>query len=373
MRRMRSCFLEGLLNIVLFIIAICIHFLTNCLHKRDDASNISDNARRLRARQTTDLRGKKQDMQANKTVTINGRLYDAVTGLPVEAKKESPKTSASAPKRDSHVSATAIHTTTQRSQTLSRRAIKKPTVVKRPQPGRHMDISRSAKVARFAPHPVTAPAPKATHTPDIAPKAHPTATRALARVSAKQAKPVALSSKQVKEAAIAAAIEKPRAKSPKQRRFALQWSRRYTILTSIFAVLIVAAYITYVNIPSLSVGFAAAQAGVGATYPEYRPDGYSLKQPVTFRDGEVTLDFTSNSGAGGYTVVQSRSSWDSSAVLDNVVKKAVGDNYVTTQERGLTIYTYGSNAAWVNGGILYSISSSAPLSGEQIRHIATSL
>ena len=98
-----------------------------------------------------------------------------------------------------------------------------------------------------------------------------------------------------------------------------------------------------------------------------------MSQPVTFSDGEVTLRFTSNSGPGEYTIVQSRSSWDSSAVLDNVVKKSAGDNYVTTQERGLTIYSYENNATWVNGGILYTIESDAPLSGEQIRHIATSL
>jgi hypothetical protein len=133
--------------------------------------------------------------------------------------------------------------------------------------------------------------------------------------------------------------------------------------------------LTYVNIPSLSVGFASAQAGIKATYPEYRPDGYKLHQPVTYKDGEVTLEFKSTTTDKGYTIVQTRSSWDSSAVLDNVVRKATGDNYITTQERGLTIYSYNesSNAVWVNGGILYTITSTAPLSGEQIRHIATSL
>ena len=235
-----------------------------------------------------------------------------------------------------------------------------------------MDISRSSAVSRFAPHPVAA-TPKKGSAPDVAPKTHPLATRAQARAEAKQAKTSAPTPKQVKDAAIAAALAKPSSKAPKAKRFNLRWSRRFTIITSCFIVLILGAYLTYTNIPSISVGFASAQAGISATYPEYRPDGYSLKQPVTYRDGEVTLTFASNSSDVGYTIVQARSSWDSSAVLDNVVKKAVGDNYVTTTERGLTIYSYGSNAVWVNGGILYTISSTAPLSGEQIRHIATSL
>lgn len=313
-------------------------------------------------------------MQANKTVTINGRQYDAVTGLPVKRSKvEKPKqpVERETPKQRGSTAATTVHATPQRSHTLHRRAAKKPGLPKRPQAGRHMDITPSSRVARFAAHPV-ATFTKSTSTPDVKPKTHPLAAKAAAQAKAKATPAVPPTLKQIKEATIANALAKPSAKPPKRER-TWRWSRRFTIVTAIFALLIIGAFLTYTNIPSLSVGFAAAQAGIKATYPEYKPDGYRLEQPVTFSDGEVTLVFASNSGAGKYTVVQTRSSWDSSAVLDNVVKKAAGDNYVTTQERGLTIYSYGSNAAWVNGGILYTIKSTAPLSGEQIRHIATSL
>ena len=313
-------------------------------------------------------------MQANKTVTINGRMYDAVTGLPVAerpAAKEAPaKPKQTVLRRAAQVSAAAVHTTTQRSKTLNRRAIKKPAIVKRPQPGRHMDISRSSKISRFAPHPVIKEEVKKS-TPDVAPKTHPTASRALARVSQSK-KAASMSSKEIKDAAIAAALAKPTAKT-KEPRFKLRFSRRFTIVTAIAVVLILGAYLTYANIPSISVDFAASQAGITATYPQYLPDGYHLNQPVTYSDGQVVLKFQSNSANTGYTITQTRSSWDSSAVLDNVVKKAVGDNYITTQERGLTIYSYDNNAVWVNGGILYTIASTAPLSGEQIRNIATSL
>jgi len=317
-------------------------------------------------------------MSENKTVTINGRLYDAVTGLPVDSSPGTgpkPVSPAVVKKRAAEVTAASVHAQPQRSQTLVRRMAKKPTILKRPQAGRQMDISRHSKVSKFAPHPVAVakPAPQAPATPDLAPKAHPVAVRANART----AKPVvtvaaAVTSKQIKDTAIAKAIAKPTAKAPKKS-WKPHFSRRFTIITAVFTVLIVSAYLTYVNIPGISVGFAAAQAGIKATYPEYKPDGYRLAQPVTFSDGEVTLHFTSNSSTGDYTVVQTRSSWDSSAVLDNVVKKTAGDNYVTTQERGLTIYSYGNTATWVNGGILYAIQANAPLSGEQIRHIATSL
>jgi len=85
------------------------------------------------------------------------------------------------------------------------------------------------------------------------------------------------------------------------------------------------------------------------------------------------MKFASNSGPQNFTVTQSKTSWDSSAVLDNYIKEKAGDNYITYDEHGLTIYTYGSNAAWVNGGVLYTITGDAPLSGDQIRHIATSM
>lgn len=318
-------------------------------------------------------------MQSNKTVEINGRLYDAVTGLPITTSKKStekPVSPAIVKKRAAEVAAQSVHAQPQRSQTLHRRAAKKvnPAVVKRPKAGQHMDITRSSKVAKFAPHPVAVPAPaRKAATPDIAPKAHPVAARAHARFSKPTVSaPVAKTSKQIKDEAISKAISTPTTKAGKKKR-GFQWSRRFTIITAVFAVLIVGAYLTYVNIPGISVGFAASQAGINATYPQYKPDGYHLSQPVTYSDGTVTLKFKSNTDDSQYSVVQTRSSWDSSAVLTNIVKKAAGDNYITTQESGLTIYSYDKNATWVNGGLLYTIESNAPLSGEQIRHIATSL
>lgn len=326
-------------------------------------------------------------MQSNKTVTINGRQYDAVTGLPIDTPSKSttkPVAPATVKKRAAEAAARSVHAQPQRSQTLHRRAAKKQqnTIAKRPKAGQSMDIARHAKVAKFAPHPAAAAIKKETldaPAPDLAHKPHPVAARAQARVSKPvAAAPAKKTAKQIKDDAIAAALAKPTAKAPKKKRsFKLKWSRKFTIATAVFAVLIIGAYLTYVNIPSISVGFAASQAGVDATYPQYKPDGYRLSQPVTYSDGTVTLQFKSNSDESQYSVTQTRSSWDSSAVLTNVVKKAAGDNYVTTQESGLTLYSYKDgakdNAIWVNGGILYSIESNAPLSGEQIRHIATSL
>lgn len=338
-------------------------------------------------------------MSPHKTVLINGREYDSVTGMPLPQKAGQPsKQSSPAPKAQKKAASTAtttsaeaIHTTLQRSKTLHRRVAKKPQapakpVLRRATPGRHMDIARSSAVSRFAAHPetaphtqpatlkVAAPATKALSTPDTPAQVHPTAQRALNKVSQKKAKPTQpVTTKQVKEAAISKALAQPKSEVKKVAGPRFKLKKRFLIIGLAIIVLVAASYATFRFVPALSVAIASAQAGIEASYPEYTPDGYSLSQPVTFNTGQVDLKFTSNSNDNYYTVSQSRSSWDSSAVLDNIVTRDAGANYVTTKERGLTIYTYDSKAVWVNGGILYKIDSKAPLSGDQIRHIATSL
>ncbi len=320
-------------------------------------------------------------MPNNNIVSINGRRYDARTGLPTnEQPIEKPK-----PHHTPHplVTSNGVHTGTQRSSTLNRRLIKKPAApTKSRQPagtGRSMDIARSSSVSRFAPVVATraAVSPKPT-TPDKLAAAHPLVTKAAANTPKIAPKPVVAAkpatAKEIKETAISKAMSRPAAKEPKKRRWlASRRARIATIIIACVAILVVGGYFTYTNIPSLSVGIAAAQAGIDATYPSYRPDGYSLIQPITYSDGEVVLNFKSNGNDDNFTITQARSSWDSSAILQNIVKPKVGDNYLTTEEQGLTIYSYNDSTIWVNAGILDTIDGNAPLSGEQVRHIATSM
>jgi hypothetical protein len=312
-------------------------------------------------------------MNKNKTVIINGKSYDAVSGLAIE---DTPKPYVT-PKRPT--AASGVHQTPQKSKTLIRRTTKKPAGANRSvrKPGVTMDIARSRSVSHFAPHPVIS-AKKTTEITDIAPTRHPIVHKIQSIHAAKKAMVVsvpATTSKQVKEQAISTAlstqIDLP--VKAKKKLFAKRHSKVISIISICVAAALVAAYITYLNMPALSVRVAAAQAGINATYPQYKPDGYGLDGPVTYTDGAVSIHFVANTGTSKFSITQSKSSWDSSAVLDNVVRKAVGDQYITNQERGLTIYTYNGNAAWVNAGILYIIQGDAPLSGDQIRHIATSL
>lgn len=326
-------------------------------------------------------------METKKTVKINGRAYDARTGLPVTDAK--PLKSATAEVKKT-VPATGIHAAPQKSQALRRRSTKKP-IQKAPEKAvqktvaeparavhRSMDIARSKSISRFAPHPTAAPTKAHTaHTEDIGPVLHPSVVKAHAAQVAKKT-PVVVApvktSKTIKDEAITEALsDKPIAKK-KKKSFLKRHKKHVNIFTVIIFVILVGGYITYANLPNLSTHIAAAQAGIHATYPEYHPDGYSVSGPVSYSNGTVTIHFAANSGSGKFVITQTKSSWDSSALQNDVNVKSDGQ-FITTEQQGLTIYTYGSNASWVNGGILYTIKSSGNtlLSGDQIRQIAVSM
>lgn len=321
-------------------------------------------------------RSREYKMSQTQTVSINGRQYDPVTGLVVDTVV--PATPAKKQVEHSHaVHSAKVHSTTQKSQTLRRASLVRPAkqpvhqVQKRPAPIKPTaTVTQSPHVTKFAPHPVvTKPAhPKMM---DIAPVRHPHVVKAHAKQEAKTAPAVVKPAQEIKQEAISTAISNAvkNTEPPKRRRL---HPRAVSIITAAFALVLFGGYLTYLNMPSLSVRVAAAAAGVDASYPDYRPDGYQLSGPVGYASGQVSMKFAANAGPQDFTIRQTKSSWDSAAVLDNYVSPKAGANYITYNERGLTIYTFNGNAAWVNGGILYTIEGNAPLSSEQIRHIATS-
>lgn len=134
-------------------------------------------------------------------------------------------------------------------------------------------------------------------------------------------------------------------------------------------------YVVGSNIPDISVRVAAMQTGIQASYPSYIPRDYSLGD-ITSENGKITLKFDGPNGAS-FTLVEEKSSWDSAALLRNYVEPAWNDSYTTTHEQGITIYISDttSSAAWVNGGVLYKITSSnnSVLTKKQVRSIVTSL
>lgn len=377
-------------------------------------------------------------MDKKTTITLNGREYDAATGLPItkavktrttrqslrtpNTAKQTATAPITAPVKRSQP-ATTIHAKTQRSRTLNRKFVQKQTTnttATQPEsattpvsvtavqpikqhPGTRIDGMRRSKTptgsaARSTLNLARQNAAKRTtleplaHTPavtrvnpqtstqDAIPVPHPAVTRAHALQKQKQQAPAIAPSTPpasfLKQVAINEALDnapKHSAKQHKNSKSNRGRSRFLSFVSGFAALVLFAGYVTYLNVPNLSVRVAAAQAGIDASYPGYRPDGYRLNGPVAFSEGEVQMRFAANTGSNNFTLSQARSNWDSGALLENYVKDKSDGDYITSQERGITVYSFGGRAAWVTGGILYTIDGDAPLSPEQIRKIATSV
>lgn len=265
----------------------------------------------------------------------------------------------------------ATHRTLQTSTTLSRRYVKRP------------DIARPA--ARPATKPVAKAAPRVA-TPVAAPKAMPAAAPKAAPIAAKSP---ALSAKEAKDKAVqsalrsvatmerkdkAAATEKAPADVKTKKIKGKKKTRRVILALACSAATVgLLAFFINANMPDISVRVAALQTGIEASYPTYIPRGYSLKSVTSEKSGQIMMRFENEEGAS-FKLEESNSTWDSTALLNNYVKVNFSGDYTTLREQGITIYVYGSDAVWVNGGIFYHISAkNTNLSKEQIRNLVVSM
>jgi hypothetical protein len=341
-------------------------------------------------------------MASKNYVIINGRAYNTITGMvmdDIDVKETEIKKEQSISRRGTSVS--NIHAAhVQKSSTLNRRHVKMPQrtpLAAKPQKAR-VDVKQHVAVKKFSTPITSKPAPQkiAINRPA---ETHPVTRRAQQRplsvntklrkerqpltmnnnplvavAPQKIEKPiVAKTSKQLKNEAIEKALSNEIISNKKARRRqkkggTLRWLNTFSVG---FAVMLLGGYLTYLSMPNISIKMAAVQSGIDAKYPGYKPDGYALNGPIKFKSGEVTMKYAYADGSSGYTITQQKSGWNSSAVKEFFSEKHKNPN--TTMIDGLTIYSGGKEAAWVNGGILYQISGDANLSSSQIEKIATSL
>lgn len=354
-------------------------------------------------------------MNTNNFVIINGRPYDPVTGLPVEESiAEMPQTTeieeVAAPAATRGVAVGEMHTLVQESSTLNRRHITRPGTLAAL--AKEKEAESQAIVAAYSPmeKPETPEAIGHTNKPA---QTHPVARRAAGAsldITTPQRQRHAVIKQQATRSTRAAnvtptpAVKTPAATQPshphqtksahvlkneaiatamhkevathkrtraKKQHSANKFARLITAGSASLAVMLLAGYFTYLGMPNISMKMAAVQSGIDATYPSYSPDGYRLRGPVAFKDGEVSMQFAYASGEQNFTLTQKKSNWNSATVREHISSQYA--NAMTTHVNGLTIYTYDGNATWVNGGILYSLEGNAPLSSDQIQRIATSM
>lgn len=357
------------------------------------------------------------------TVVINGRVYDANTGelvnnqdIKTHAKQSHnhqkktidgfvrPKNSGPVikTKQRSHPTplASKVHKKTKRSETLQRQILKKPQAHPRVesksvsrsiiQPEKHSGLvinSHEAKLRErrakkyslsnaiskfgqdlsligFAKHsqPVQNVTPQQSTV--SASKPAKVLKNELIKEQMSKAKPARISSKTQKNTS---------KKQPKILKKLRSRPKLVTGLATFTSVVLLAGYITYLNIPNLSMRVAASRAGFNAKMPGYTPTGFAFSGPISYSAGQITIGFNTNTDERKYSIIQKSSGWDSRSLFDNFVAKE-HQLYQTYKERGLTIYVYnGSSATWVNGGVWYTIEGDSSLNSEQIVKIASSL
>lgn len=228
-----------------------------------------------------------------------------------------------------------------------------------------------------------APLPVEDDEPIEIPKENRIAKAANARMAARRKAPVQqkqrMSAHELKEQAIQRAMRKVATMESTETESNLGpkkhfWQRKHFALAASMAAiaLILIAYLVGVNMPDISVRVAAIQTGIERIYPSYVPSTFRIDGLVKEENGRVTISFK-NDRNQKFQLVEEKSSWDSSAVLSNYVQKNWGTNYTITRGQGLTIYISDSKAAWVNGGVLYVITAeNEVLSSADLHDIAVS-
>lgn len=273
------------------------------------------------------------------------------------------------------------HRKVRRSTTLNRRYVKKPRL----SGDVTVAVKRSPKVRHFAPVSISEEsiaeetiAPARHHQLQESANQKMRARKAIAE-AAQTPTQTTMTAREIKEREIKKAITAANSISAKRQKEIKTTGQHFgfgRILLALSCAALVAFAIVYfvnLNMPDLSLRVAAMQTGISASYPGYVPRGYTTSS-ISSENKKVTLDFHNSNNDGSFTIIEEVSSWDSSALLANYVKEEFGENYTTIREQGLTIYASGSNATWVNGGILYKINAKdGVLSSKQIRSIAVSL
>lgn len=202
---------------------------------------------------------------------------------------------------------------------------------------------------------------------DLPPRPNPIALKSARTSAATSAKKASVSSGPIPSLKPQILKKPPRGKITK-----LLQKRTSRIAVSSVAILVTLGLVIWLTLPALSLKLASTKSGVNASLPYYVPDGYHLNLPIKATENQAIVSYYSRRTNDKLTLIQEKSLWDSQAVRQMVDEKSNG-RYLTLNDRGLTIYTYSGNAAWVNKGILYQIQGSDKLSSDVLTQIAGSL
>jgi hypothetical protein len=315
---------------------------------------------------------------STQTITIKGRCFDAVTGAvvprpakPVAVKPETPK-----------------HTL-KPSSTLMRAAVKKPShqtirvqpVIedKAPEP-RHViatkvaistvsqsrseraeQTRRSEKVSRFGGEGNIAPVSKhVEHVPvQLAPE-NPEETEPAAPEPKRTNTPDMF----VRAITNASHFVDLKEHHAKQRRAAKRHAM--SMATGFAALLVIAGFAAYINMPGLQIRIAGIQAGVSAIQPNFEKAGFAYSG-VEATDGKRIIGLQANGNK--YQLLERSTNWDGKTMINTVSSVSANGtpNYKEVSVGAHTVYRFNEKqATWVKDGTWYHLSGDAAISDSQL-------
>lgn len=271
--------------------------------------------------------------------------------------------------------AVTVHRKTSSSTTLNRKYVRRPeqksveelaAEYKAAQLKRRQAIAdqmnKEAAMKRFTKHPLQV-----------------SAEQKMRAIKSTPEEPRKLSAKELKEQAIAKALSQVVNNSSEKQEKELKAKPKLSFGRIVFAfscAAILVFGITYIvnrNISDFSFRVNAMQSGFDATYPKYIPSNYNMNE-ITSEEGSIAISFKNNETGYNFTISESKTSWDLSALITEYVKPNFGTSYKPTQKNNITIYYTDTDAVWIHGGILYELSFNyKSLTKNQISRIADSL
>lgn len=363
------------------------------------------------------------------TITINGRTYDSSTGVPVDGRTiirptpspvaKKPDTTRSQSKRipvssgehkpsKAHSVGVSVGRKPDKSQTLMRTTVKRPTSAKAPahsvagltsQPKRIVvsvkgateqkqslrSHTKSPLVSKFgssAQH-HSSVTPQVKHIPVAKPPAHSShsvrtaakGTYDISNIPPAPNVPVQAPLKELHRDLFETALQgasshkAKRLKKPKVHRSrAAKLSR---IGASALTVLLLIAFFGYQNAPRIALMRASNTIGFDARVPGYSPAGFRQSGPILYSSGKVSISFRSNTDSRQYNVTQVATDMDSKSLATSYLQ---GKDYQKVSSGGHASYIYDrSNITWVKNGVWYNVTSNTNFSEDQLVNIASSL
>ncbi len=322
-------------------------------------------------------------------IQINGNLYDAASGRMVtNANTRSmdivaqPKTH-QRPVSHAHTISARQHRT-EKSHTLMRKAVRKPSLMNDVQPKstapvvqdrayRASSTTQNSVVSRFAATQTLTPRHDANLKPVQAPQSPTHAPALQFRTTSNTHTAESFVAQQLEVATTPA--ESPFKKKPLHHRVHAKAAQHKILTTgSVLASLsILVGLLTYLSMPTIALSMASKKSGLSIHRPSSIPSTYSMDNKIYAIPGQITINYTSRTSDRKFALTLQKYDSSLETLKQDVVTRTHGQ-YQEYTLHGNTIYLYNSGQAeWANNGIRYSIQGQPGFTADQVAAISATL